>query len=262
MTSLKHSLGLKKGGVISLVGAGGKTALMFRLARELSRQGTAVLTTTTTRIYTPTRKQSPAVIVAECAKAVLKRAETLLKHHRHISAGSLTLHFQDKLKGFPPDIIDDIWQSGIFRWIIVEADGAAGRPVKAPATHEPVIPKCAHWVVGIVGLQAVGKPLTAKWAFRPRLVSQITGLAQGSILTESAIADLFMDENGILKDAPAGAIRLAFLNQADSQDRLKSGRKIAQMLIRQRKSGFASVLIGQMLYEPTVKEHYPKTFLW
>ena len=262
MTSLKHSLGLKKGGVISLVGAGGKTALMFRLARELSRQGTAVLTTTTTKIYMPARKQSPVVIVAECAKAVLKQAETFLKQHRHISAGSLTLHFQDKLKGFPPDIIDDIWQSGIFRWIIVEADGAAGRPVKAPATHEPVIPKCAQWVVGIVGLQAVGKPLTAEWAFRPRLVSQITGLAEGSILTESAIVDLLMDENGILKDAPAGAIRLAFLNQADSQDRLKSGRKIAQMLVRQRKSGFARVLIGQMLYEPTVKEHYPKTFLW
>ena len=262
MTSLKHSLGLKKGGVISLVGAGGKTALMFRLARELSSQGAAVLTTTTTKIYMPTRKQSSAVIVAGCVKAVLKQARTFLKYHRHISAGSLTIHFQDKLKGFPPEVIDHIWQSGIFHWIIVEADGAAGRPVKAPATHEPVIPKCAKWVVGIVGLEAVGKPLTAKWAFRPRLVSQITGLAEGSVLTESAIVDLLIDENGILKDAPAGATRLAFLNQADSQDRLKSARKIAQTLARQRKSGFSRVLIGQMLYEPTVKEHYPKTFLW
>jgi len=258
MTSLKHGLRLKKGGVISLVGAGGKTALMFRLAHELSRQGAAVLTTTTTKIYIPTLKQSSAVIVAESVKAVLKKARTVLKHHRHISAGSRVLHFQHKLKGFPPDVIDHIWQSGIFRWIIVEADGAAGRPVKAPATHEPVLPKCTKWVVGIVGLEAVGKPLTARWAFRPQLVSQITGLAEGSILTESAIADLFMDENGILKDAPAGAIRLTFLNQADSQDRLESGRKIAQMLVRQQKSGLTRVLIGQMLYEPTVKEYYPK----
>jgi probable selenium-dependent hydroxylase accessory protein YqeC len=39
---------LKKGGVISIVGAGGKTALMFRLARELSKDGGRVLTTTTT----------------------------------------------------------------------------------------------------------------------------------------------------------------------------------------------------------------------
>jgi probable selenium-dependent hydroxylase accessory protein YqeC len=259
MFSLKHGLRLKKGGVISLVGAGGKTALMFRLARELSREGAAVLTTTTTKIYMPTRKQSSVVIVAESLNAVLNQARTRLKHHRHISAGSRILHFKNKLKGFLPEVIDDIWQSGIFRWIIVEADGAAGRPVKAPATHEPVFPKCTRWVIGIVGLQAVGKPLSARWAFRPQLVSQITGLAEGAILTESAIGDLLMDQNGILKDAPTGAIRLAFLNQADSQDRLESGRKIAQMLVRQQKTGFARVLIGQMLYEPMVKEYYPKS---
>ena len=258
MTSLKHSMRLKKGGVISLVGAGGKTTLMFRLARELSRQGAAVLTTTTTKIYRPTRKQSPVVIVAESANTVLKQARTVLKHHRHISAGSRILHFQDKLKGFPPEVIDQLWQSGIFRWIIVEADGAAGRPLKAPAVHEPVIPKCAKWVLGIVGLEALGKPLIARWVFRPQLVSQVTGLAEGSILNESAIAGLLMDQNGILKNAPTWATRMVFLNQADSQGRLESGRKIAQILIRRKKSGIARILIGQMLYEPTVKDYYPK----
>jgi probable selenium-dependent hydroxylase accessory protein YqeC len=258
MTSLKHGLRLEKGGVISLVGAGGKTALMFRLAGELSRQGAAVLTTTTTKIYLPTRDQSSIVIVAESSKTVLKQARTLLKHHRHISAGSRRLQFQNKLKGFPPHVIDDIWQSGIFRWIIVESDGAAGRPVKAPAAHEPVIPKCSKWVVGIVGLQAVGKPLTAKWAFRPQRVSQITGLAAGSIMTEAAIADLLLDEDGVLKNAPAGAIRLAFLNQADSPDRLESGRKIAPALLRRQQPGFAGVLIGQTLFEPMVEKFYFK----
>jgi probable selenium-dependent hydroxylase accessory protein YqeC len=258
MFSLKHSLGLKKGGVISLVGAGGKTSLMFRLARELSKQDAAVLTTTTTKIYMPTRKQTPAVIMGECAKAVLKQAKTLLKRHRHISAGSRVLHFQNKLKGFSPEVIDHLWQSGIFRWIIVEADGAVGRPLKAPATHEPVIPQCTNWVVGIVGLQAVGKPLNARWAFRPQRVSQITGLAEGAILSESAIVKLFRDQNGILKNAPAAMIRMAFLNQADSQDRLECGRKIAQMLVRQPKSKFTRVLIGQMLYEPPVREYYPR----
>jgi probable selenium-dependent hydroxylase accessory protein YqeC len=258
MFSLRHSLRLKKGGVISLVGAGGKTTLMFRLARELSGQGDAVLTTTTTKIYMPARQQSSAVIVAECAKEVLQQVRMHLKHHRHISAGSRILHFQDKLKGFPSSVIDDIWQSGIFRWIIVEADGAAGRPVKAPATHEPVVPKCTKWVVGMVGLEAVGKPINARWVFRPQLVSQITGLAGNAILTESAIVDLFIDQNGILKDAPAGAIRLAFLNQADSREQLESGREIAQALVRQQMSGLTRILIGQLLYEPTVKEYYPK----
>ena len=52
MTSLRHSLNLNGGGVISIVGAGGKTALMFRMARELAGGGDRVLTTTTTKIKT------------------------------------------------------------------------------------------------------------------------------------------------------------------------------------------------------------------
>jgi probable selenium-dependent hydroxylase accessory protein YqeC len=258
MTSLRHGLNLKNGGVISLVGAGGKTSLMFRLARELSAQGVPVLSTTTTKIYVPSRKQSPIVMISKSASVLAREARAILRRNSHISAGSRLIPLQNKLKGFPPEAIDALWQSGIFRWIVVEADGAAGRPVKAPEVHEPVIPQCTKWVIGIVGLKAVGKPLTERWAFRPQRVSQITGLAEGSILTESAIVDLLIAENGILKDAPAGAARLAFLNQADSQDRFESGRKILQMLVRRQKPGFARVLIGQTLYEPTVKEYYPK----
>lgn len=258
MTSLRHSLKLKKGGVISLVGAGGKTALMFRLARELSQQGDPVLTTTTTKIYIPTRKQSSVVIVSEAAKSLVKHARAALRRNPHISAGSRIMHLQNKLKGFQPQAIDDIWQSGVFRWIIVEADGAAGKPVKAPAAHEPVIPQCTKWVIGIVGLEAVGKPLTDRWAFRPQLFSKITGLAPGSAITESAIADVLTDENGILKNSPVQAMQFAFLNQADSHARLITGRKIAQILARQPTFGFTGILIGQTLHEPSVKEYYLK----
>ena len=203
MASLRHSLNLKNGGVISLVGAGGKTSLMFRLARELSGQGASVLSTTTTKIYVPSRKQSSLVMISRSANTLITAARSILQRNPNISAGSRLIPFQNKLKGFPPAAIDAIWQSGIFRWIVVEADGAAGRPLKAPAFHEPVIPQSTKWVIGIVGLEAVGKPLTERWVFRPQQVSQITGLSEGSILTESAIVDLLIAENGILKGAPA-----------------------------------------------------------
>ena len=58
MASLREGLKLEKGGVVSLVGAGGKTSLMFRLARELSIAGDAVLTTTTTKIFEPSGDQT------------------------------------------------------------------------------------------------------------------------------------------------------------------------------------------------------------
>lgn len=256
MASLRHILNLKKGGVISIVGAGGKTSLMFRLARELSRQGAPVLSTTTTKIYMPNRKQSSIVMVSKSAGALAVEAKEILKHNPHISAGSRLIPFQNKLKGFRPETIDEIWRSGAFRWIVVEADGAAGKPLKAPAAHEPVIPQCTKWVIGIVSLAAVGKPLTEKWAFRPQLVSKITGLAPGALITESAIAKVLTSANGIMKSFPTQAKRFAFLNQAESHGRLETGRRIAEMICSHKTAGFSGVLIGQTLFEPLVKAYY------
>lgn len=256
MTSLRHSLNLNKGGVISLVGAGGKTSLMFRLARELSREGVAVLSTTTTKIYTPNRKQSSVVIISGSASNLATEARGILGRYPHITAGSRLIPFQNKLKGFPPETIDAIWQSDVFRWIVVEADGAAGKFLKAPAAHEPVIPQCTKWVIGIVSLAAVGKPLTEKWVFRPQLVSKITGLAPGALITESAIAKVLTSANGIMKGFPAQAKRFAFLNQAESHERLEAGRRIAKMICSHKTAGFSGVLIGQTLFEPLVKAYY------
>lgn len=257
MASLRHSLMLKKGGVISIAGAGGKTALMFRLARELSKEGDHVLTTTTTKIYMPTRTQSSIVMVSESAERIAKRAREVFKRNSHISAGSAILHLKNKLKGLKPETIDVLWQSGVFRWIIVEADGAAGRPLKAPSLHEPVIPQSTRWLIGVVGLDAVGKPLTDKWAFRPQLVSKISGLAIGAAITENAIAAVLTDKNGIMKNSPPEAMRFAFLNQTDSEQRLGIAKRIAQLLGGSEKPGFTRVLIGQTLYEPFVKTYYP-----
>ena len=201
MPSLLHSLNLKDGGVISLVGAGGKTSLMFRLAHELSRQGAPVLSTTTTKIYTPGRKQSPIVMISRSAETLTAKFSGILKQYSHISGGRQLIPFQNKLKGFRPETIDAIWRSGAFRWIIVEADGAAGKPLKAPAAHEPVIPQSSKWVIGVVGLEAAGKALTERWAFRPQLVSKITGVAKGAAITETVIAEMLLNKNGIMKGA-------------------------------------------------------------
>ena len=79
---------LEAGGVISLVGAGGKTSLMFRLAQELSAEGATVLTTTTTRIFMPAEEQSRCVILADTAETILERAAQKLNEHRHITAAA------------------------------------------------------------------------------------------------------------------------------------------------------------------------------
>lgn len=256
MTSLRYSLNLKRGGVISIVGAGGKTALMFRMARELAGGGDRVLTTTTTKIRLPTRQQSSTVMVSDSLKWFLQQARVKLKRSLHLTAARQIIPFQNKLKGFHADTIDRIWQSGVFRWIIVEADGAAGKPLKAPAAHEPVIPDSTHWMITTVGLSVIGKPLNPKWVFRPHLVSALTGLAAEDKISTSAIAKMCLDKDGLIKKGPERTKRFLFLNQADLPGRLAEGKQIARLLTAYARSSLHGVLLGQTLYEPTVEKYY------
>ena len=249
---LREALLLEKGGVVSLVGAGGKTSLMFRLARELSEEGDRVLTTTTTRMYAPAADQSPGYILAPTAEEILDRAAPFMRKLRHVTAAAGPLGEQGKLSGLAPEVIDRLQTSRVFDWIIVEADGAAGRPLKMPAVHEPVIPSCTGWLVGTVGLSALGQPSTDQWVFRPEQFARITGLAAGATVSEEAVAAALGHAQGILKGAPIGCRCLAFLNQADVPGGRAAGFRIADLLKQHGASRIHRTIVGQALGEPPV----------
>lgn len=254
---LKKAFNLEKGGVVCLVGSGGKTSLMFRIARALSDAGESVLTTTTTNIMEPADDQSPNVIVSTSLRWVLKEAGRRLRDNLHLSAAfSRNPSIAGKLTGFPPEFIDDLSRSGLFRWVLVEADGSAGRPLKAPAAYEPVIPGCTGWVIGVVGLRGVGKPLREDWVFRPERYARITGLASGSPVSEKSVALAITHKNGILRGAPARAQRFVFLNLSDEGNQPDAGRRIARLLYEHNRSHLKRVVIGKALHHPTVVEYY------
>jgi len=245
MTTLRKIFALQGGGVISLVGAGGKTTLMFRLAAEIASSGETVLTTTTTKILMPRADQSPRVIISPDVEDVLAEAKLLLsQERRHLTAARAHIAAQNKLQGFENGDIGELYRSGLFSWIIVEADGAGQRPLKAPAAHEPVIPHCSRWVIALVGLDAVGQPLTEEWVFRSRLFADLTGLAPGARITEQSIAAALSSEAGIMKGCPPGALRYIFLNKAETTERKEAGRRIAGFLKAQGGIRPDRVIIG------------------
>ena len=255
--ALRNALMLENGGVVCFVGAGGKTSLMFRVARELSDAGESVLTTTTTKMMKPAGDQSPHVVVAASPQSVLTESEKRLKTCSHFSAAfARDKSIPGKLVGFPPSVIDELFKSGRFRWILVEADGSAGRPLKAPAVHEPVVPDCSGWVVGVAGLRGIGKPLGADWVFRPGLYAELTGLKPETPVTETSVAMAIAHKNGIMKGCPASAQQLVFLNLSDERSQLNAGRKIARLLKESDRHSLKRVVIGKALHEPPVVEYY------
>ena len=254
MTSLRQALMLGEGGVISLVGAGGKTSLMFKLAHELSRTGGSVLTTTTTKILEPEPDQSSCVIVSDSVTRLIDRAKELIDKHHHMTMARAKLPDTDKLIGISTAAIDTLWDSNLFRWMVVEADGAAGRPLKAPADHEPVIPDCTSCLVGLAGLNGIGRPLTNQWIFRPERFAELSGIALNSRVTETAVADVITHNKGLFKNAPAKAARIAFLNQADTPETFGAGQRIARLLTEKLTTGLNRVVIGQIRADTPVLE--------
>ena len=256
MVSLREGLMLEDGGVVSLVGGGGKTTLMFKLARELSMAGEPVLTTTTTKIFEPSLDQAGGVILSDSVTNILDRAGEMLDRQLHLTTAVGKLPESGKLYGFRPEIIGELWNAGLFQWIIVEADGAAGKPLKAPAAHEPVIPACTQRLVAMVGLNGVGQPLTERLVFRPAQFARLTGLRLGSNVTDSNIADVLIRNEGLFKDFRPEVRRIAFLNQADVGENFSTGQRVARILSRRKNTGLTRVVIGQILFDPPVLEVY------
>jgi probable selenium-dependent hydroxylase accessory protein YqeC len=250
---------LEQGGVISLVGSGGKTSLMFKLACELSMTGESVLTTTTTKIFEPEPDQTSCLIVSDTVTSLLNQAAELIDKHRHITMACDRLSAQGKLIGFAPEIIQALWNSHLFRWIIVEADGAAGRPLKAPATHEPVVPDCTSCLVGLVGLNGVGRPLIDQWVFRPERFAELAGISKGLDVTEASVVDVLTHKKGIFKNASAGVLRIVFLNQADTPKAFAAAQRTVRLLREKKKSGLDRVVIGQTRVDPPVLAVYELT---
>ena len=101
-----------------MVGAGGKTSLMFRLARELVEQGDTVSTTTTTRMLMPKPEQSSRIILTDSFETMIRQSEELLKKVPHITAALELKYPRKKIVGFNPVMVDKLYKADLFKWIL------------------------------------------------------------------------------------------------------------------------------------------------
>src|SRR5262245_48358710 len=86
--SLTSALDMRRDDVVDIVGGGGKTPAMFRLAREATARGGRAITTTTTRIFGAQIALAPAHVQA--ADATRERVRAALDAHRHVLVVGLT----------------------------------------------------------------------------------------------------------------------------------------------------------------------------
>ena len=170
----------EKGHVVSLIGGGGKTTLLYALSAYCTAKGWRVLTTTTTHIRKPVNvpwiavNEEEKTASLECESSECKTSvgikcvcentawenagkerDRLWQQGTYVVAGTPAPH--EKLT-ILPEAIRGEWISDA-DITFLEADGAKCLPCKFPAAHEPVILPQSDIVLAVAGLSALYRPL-------------------------------------------------------------------------------------------------------
>ena len=229
--TLVEALRMRDDDIVAIVGGGGKTSAMFRLAREIvERDGTAI-TTTTTRIFAAQIALAPAHVLA--TDVTRERVKAALASHRHVLVIGTTNVETGKADGVPPDLFARLrdWCPGAC--ILNEADGSRMRPFKAPAAHEPVIPEETRLVLAVVGADVFGKALGAAHVHRPEIVGALSGARPGSPVTPEIVARVLAHPDGGRKHVPARARVVALINKVETLADRAPARETAQRLLEE-----------------------------
>lgn len=253
--------------VIALVGAGGKSSLLFRLGDELAAAGRATLLTATTRLWAAQADRAPFTLLSSHEPTLAFELPTSLRGYGQALAMAGPACEPGKLAGLDPAVICRLAALDGVGAAVVEADGSRERPLKAPAAHEPLVPPCATHVVVVAGMAAVGRPLDETTVHRAERFAALAGLQPGDPLTPEAVAAVLAHPDGGRQGCPAGAIPLLYLNLALDEAaspravevRLAAARSIAAQVLARLPGAYHAVLIGSARAVDPVDEVYGRT---
>ncbi len=198
-------------GVTSVIGSGGKTTLIHTLAKELSAHFTVIITTTT-HVY----KSDEFVNVVTTHDADnIEKIKSELNAHKVVCVGSLAEN--GKLTA-PCVRIEEL--SGICDYVLVEADGSKGLPLKAHLSFEPVIPDCTLHTILVVGVDCIGKPVDLV-THRAQKACEILSCEPHETLSAQMVARLINHE--CLCDTVA-------INKCDDEEQKKTAQELSSHL--------------------------------
>ena len=259
---ISEALNLKEKAFISLVGAGGKSTLFNRLAEELLLKNRRMILTTTTKMYTwqlaPFIKKGRLIEGhnEETIRESIKKYFSLKRKGGRLAVIGKKIedNEEEKISGPPPDWLDQWWEDRIADYFLIEADGAAGRSVKAPASHEPVIPLSTTNLVGVIGIDTLGLSLQEENVFRSEIFSRLTGIKLGKKIEIEALTLLICHPEGLFKGAPPGCRCHLFINKAENSNSIKIAEELAFQVLKICHRRISDIIIGAAGQKEVVAE--------
>lgn len=162
----------------AIVGSGGKTTLLKKMAAEYRAQGKKVFVTTTTHMFV-----EEDTILTDDAETIIQ----VLCEKGYAMAGILE---DNKIKALSRETYEQVCSHADV--VLVEADGAKRLPLKYPSDTEPVIPKNADEIIVVCGLNALGQA-AKDVCHRLELVKACLGIEENTIVTPTHVQKLITE---------------------------------------------------------------------
>lgn len=211
--SMSDALGIEKG-ITAVIGSGGKTTLITKLAAELKKKGT-VIATTTTHIY-PFEGMPLVTGSLDDIREELKRSGI-------VCACSFAA---DAPKKYSAPECGIAALAGVADYVLVEADGSRMLPIKAHNDHEPVIPENTDQLIIVAGMNGIGRPIS-ETVHRPELFCERANALPTMAVTPKHVAAVLARELPLFRTCGKTTL---FLNRVETNEHYQAAEEISATL--------------------------------
>ena len=232
--------------ILTLIGGGGKTSLLYLLAEQAMKHGVMTITATTTKMYYNGQMGRRIVLCPtfrDCCEAVMKA---------RCSPDVFTLVHDiweddsQKVTGIEPEWVDKLSAKYRDTLFIVEGDGSAGKSLKGHLPHEPVIPASTKLVIPVLGLDVLGETLNEHNVHRMDKICELCDAVYDSIVTPELIIQLVFHPEGYLRTVPKGTKVILLLNKGESEKCQLAGQRLKDHILAVNSPQIDGVLVGSL----------------
>jgi probable selenium-dependent hydroxylase accessory protein YqeC len=231
---LNSILGVKDGDVISIVGSGGKTSTMFRIAKGLLEK--KVLVTTTTKILVPDKSDYDFLCIGDegVKNAAASSIPGIYVAGEYIDANNKIIGFEKKAESL----------SRFFDLCVCEADGSNRKNLKGWRDYEPVVLSNSTMTIGVINFKLIGQSANEANIHRLEEFIKISNVAENEEITFMHIKNVIFNEKGLFKGALGQ--KVLFVNMLDDEHEY---HKAVSLLSDIDRNFFHKIILGSIRHD-------------
>lgn len=246
--------------LVNLVGGGGKTGLILKLMEEYCHKG-SVLYTTTTRIHPPDTSKGLVIISSNHVQSLKSLVERICHDSPDRSFKLVVTQLAmspNLLRGVTADFCQTL-DRNLFSIILNEADGAASMSLKMPRDYEPVLMENADYLVPVIGIDCLQKPIGPEVFFHWETMAARFSIQAGQMLAPQLAADILMHKEGVCKDWKPGMEIIPFINKVDDPAQDPLAKDLALAIIKNSNYPVRNIVWGSLCQDrvTSLSAHMP-----